>query len=180
MTQDTHKAPTRATQGAQPPRINAKVRKAIEFIATQGRTQRDAAQLAGMNEKSLSRALKRPPIAAYLEQQKILALQDVKMLRKMGEVAAINVALDLLHNSKADAIRARMVEFFAGDKAKGVTVNVQNNVNSTGYEAVRPGQRVVDIIDSKASLAPDQRDIGPEQPVTDTQSVNTSDKDPAK
>ena len=141
--------------GAKPPRLNAKTRKAIDILVTTGRTQRQAAEIVGLNEKSLSRSLKKPHIAAHYEQQKMLALQDVKQARKMGEIAAMHVAIDLMHNSKSDSVRARMVEFFAGEASKGVTVNVQNNVNSTGYEMARPGQRVVDIVDSKADKGAD-------------------------
>jgi hypothetical protein len=154
VSQDTHKAVT----GAKPPRISAKTRKAVDILVTTGRTQRDAALEVGMNEKALSRALKKPHVADFFEKQKMLAMQDVKHVRKMGEVAAMRVAIDLMHNSTSDSVKARMVEFFAGEARKGpqTVVNVQQNNGSTGYEMARPGQRVVDIIDNEPPNADQQ------------------------
>ena len=131
-----------------------------------------------MSEKSLSRALHKPHIADYYERQKVLALQDLKQVRKLGEVAALRVAIDLLHNSKSDSVRARMVEFFGRIEQSGPSVVIQNNINSTGYETVRPGQRVVDIIDATHSKGSKQRDPAPDHAATDSQSVSRDDQTP--
>lgn len=128
--------------------------------------------MVDMNEKSLSRALAKPHVAAFYEQQKVTALQDVKLARKMGEVAAMNVAIDLMHNAKSENVRARMVEFFAGERGRAgpqVSVNVSQNTNSTGYEMARPGQRVVDVVDVTPNDAP-----------TDQASVARDDETPMK
>jgi hypothetical protein len=105
-----------------------------------------------MNENALGRALKKPHIATWFEKQKILAMQDLKQLRKLGEIAAINTGLDLMQNATSEAVRARMVEFFGGGgtgKGPSTIVQVQQNNGTTGYEMARPGQRVVDIVDAE-------------------------------
>ena len=120
-------------------------------------TQRWCAQQVDMDENSLSRALKKPHVAAFYEQQKLTALQDLKALRKQGEIAAINTALDLMQNAQSESVKARMVEFFAGATSKGVavTVNNNNNIASTGYEMARPGQRIVDITPNTPAIEDD-------------------------
>ena len=53
--------------------------------------------------------------------------------------------MDLMLNSKSEAIRAQMVEFFASDaKVSPVSVHIDAR-QAGGYEFIRPGQQVVEI-----------------------------------
>ena len=164
VTNKDKQTPLTSLIGAKPPRMHAGTREAIELLVRTGMTQRWCAQQAGIDENSLSRALKKPHIAKYYEEQQILALQDLKTIRKRGEIAAINTGIELMQNAESEAVRARMVEFFgrgAINPSPSTVVNVQNNVGSTGYEMARPGQRVVDIVSD-----------GPNADATDSKSVD--------
>ena len=98
-----------------------------------------------MDESSLGRALAKPHIKAYVEAQKALFLTDMLKLKDRAKAIAIAQGIDLMHNATSEAVRARMVELFAGEARSGPSVAVQVNVDRAGYEFVRPGQRVVEI-----------------------------------
>lgn len=131
--------------------MRAQLRKAIDAIVLKGKTQRDAAKLADMNETSLGRALARPPIRAYLEERKAQACLDADQLKARAKAIAIQEGVRLMTESTSEQVRARMVEFFAGEGSKGTQVQVNVDARSGGYEFVRPGQQVVEI---KANPAP--------------------------
>lgn len=97
-----------------------------------------------MNETALGRALARPAIAAWLEHLKAQAALDADKLKAQARAIAIQEGLRLMTQAQSEAVRARMVEFFAGEAKPGSQVNVQVNVDR-GYEFVRPGARMVEI-----------------------------------
>ena len=131
-------APVSPFEAVPTPRMRPALRKAVMMIAEQGRTQRDAAARAGLNEKSLSRALKRPEISNYLEYCKALAAVDADNLKGQARVIAIRTGIELLNDAKSEQVRARMVEFFAGEtKQTGVAVQVNVGPNA-GYTYSRP------------------------------------------
>ena len=136
--------------------MRAALRKAIDEIVFKGRTQRDAAKEAGMNETALGRALQKPHVAEHVETMKAQALIDATKLRGLAKAMAIQTGIDLMRSSTSDAVKARMVEFFAGEIKQGTQVNVNIGAASGGYEFLRPGQRIIDItpIDSAASDSP--------------------------
>jgi hypothetical protein len=127
------------------PHMRPALRHAVSLIVDEGRSQREAAARSGLNEKSLSRALQRPAIAAYVEQQKALAVMDADKLKASARRMAIRVGIQLLHDAKSEQVRARMVEFFAGEGRQSPQINVQINNDRGGYEFVRPGSRLVEI-----------------------------------
>jgi hypothetical protein len=149
-TQPPHK-PITTRKRAQPPRLSTKLRKAIDAIAQQGVTQRKAADDAGMNERALSKALKKPHVAEALESQRALFVNDMDKLKGIAKALAIQTGIDLMRDSKDERIRAKMVEFFAGEAKQAAQVQVNVDARSGGYEFVRPGQQVVEI---KANPAP--------------------------
>lgn len=144
------------------PRMSAKVRKAISLIATEGKTQREAARQAGMNESALSRALAREGVSEYLEQRKALFCQEVDSLKGQARRVAILTAMDLMENAKSEAVRMRAVEFFAGETKPGTAVNVTVNAGGQGYEYVSPGQKLVDITPADDSQSGAQGEDGEE------------------
>lgn len=121
------------------------LREACELIIQKGVTQREAALRAGMNERALSRALLKPHIRAWLEQKKADFAVDMLQLKDRAKSIAIATGIDLMHSAQSEAVRARMVELFAGEGKAGTSVAVQVNVDRGGYEFVRPGARMVDI-----------------------------------
>jgi len=130
---------------AQPPRMRAALRKAVDAIVLKGVTQRAAAELVGMNESALGRALQRPAIAAHVENLKAQACIDADKLKQRAKAIAIAEGIRLMLESGSDAVRARMVEFFAGEGQRGTQVQVNVDARSGGYEFPRPGQKVVEI-----------------------------------
>lgn len=151
------------------PRMRPALRQAVSLIVEQGLTQRAAAGRVGMNETSLGRALQRKDIAAYVESQKALLALDADKIKARGRSMALLVGIDLLHNAQSEAVRARMVEFFAGEARAAPSVSVTVNQNAGGgYEYVRPGQ-VIEIVEGKAS-APDRQSGGENaQPIDDNE-----------
>lgn len=152
--QSSPKTALTSQRGAQPPRMRAKLRAAVNLIATKGKGIGEAAEAAGMNASALSRAINRPEIKAHIEEQKALYCLDADSLKGLAKAIAINTGIDLMQSAASEAVRARLVEFFAGDGRPGTQVNVAVNVDRGGYEFVKPGQRVVDIrpaIDSVSS-----------------------------
>lgn len=109
----------------------------------------------GMNETSLSRALQKPHIAAYVEYLKAQAVIDAAGLKEQARTMAIRVGIDLMHRAQSEAVKARMVEFFAGEP-RGPSVAVQVNVpQAQGYSYTRPdgasGAGSAQAIDAKAN-----------------------------
>lgn len=154
-------APGSPFEAVPAPRMRPALRKAVMMIAEQGRTQRDAAARAGLNEKSLSRALQRPEISNYLEYCKALSAIDADKLKGQARVIAIRTGIELLNDAKSEQVRARMVEFFAGE-ARQAGVAVQVNVGpNAGYVYAKPdtlsggtGSQVVDITPQEPEAAP--------------------------
>ncbi len=98
-----------------------------------------------MNETSLSRALLKPHIKAWMEEQKAAFAVDMLQLKDRARGIAISTGIELMHSAQSEAVRARMVELFASEGKPGSQVNVQVNVDRGGYEFVRPGSRMVEI-----------------------------------
>lgn len=155
MPKDTQVA-TKSTisppQGARAPRINARVRQAIDHIAREGTTTREAAKRAGLNESSLYRALGRPNVAAHLEQAKALYCMEIDKLRGTAKAIAIQTGIDLMQHSNSDNVRARLVEFFAGE-AKQPLVNVSVSTAERGVYAYTKPRDITPAPDSASGGA---------------------------
>jgi hypothetical protein len=131
-------AQTPATTAPKPRRIRAALIRAIDAIAIDGQSQKDAARRAGMHETALSKALAKPHVAAVLEQRKALAAMEATQLKGIARSMAIRVGIDLMQNATSEQVRAKMVEFFAGEsKQSGVAVQVNVGPNA-GYIYARP------------------------------------------
>jgi len=132
-------------------RLSPKLRKALHLLVYKGMSVNDAAEAAGMLPNSLSRATHRPDIAAHLEGMKAQLTLDADSLKGQARSQAILVGIDLMHNAKSEPVRARMVEFFAGEpKQNGSQVNIQVNAGG-GYEYAAPGVKVVELQPDRAS-----------------------------
>jgi hypothetical protein len=113
--------------------MTPKTRAAVALLVEHGLTQREAASRAGMDERSLSRALKRKAIADYVEHQKALLISRNDAIRAHGEAIALRVALDLMQTAQSEAIRMRAVEFFARKPEPGASVTVQTHIHAGTY-----------------------------------------------
>ncbi len=138
-------------------RISNKVRVALNHRVKEGSTWIEAAKAAGLSEAGIHKARKQPHVQAELEKIKTSYILEVEGLRSVHKTRAFEVARELLDNSKSDAVRARMVEFLAGDpKNKGVNVAVQvNNAPAGGYEYAPKGAQIVEIRQTSDCQSPD-------------------------
>ena len=121
----------------------------MDLIILEGKTQREAAKAIGMNETSLSRALKIPHVQEVFEQEKQAFLTEREDLKGRAQKLAIHEGVKLLREAKSESVRAKMVEFFAGDAVRqgpSVTVNTTVNTgNVPGYAVIPPGASIIDI-----------------------------------
>jgi hypothetical protein len=124
------------------PRISDKVRKAVNLMARNCVSQTTAAEMAGLSRQGLGKALKRPEVFALVAQARANLIDEAAHLREIGRVAALEAGLDLMLYSTDEKIKARMVEFFAGDgKGAGVAVHIdarQQIAPVAGYQYTRP------------------------------------------
>ena len=111
---------------------------------------------AGMSPQGYHKAMKRPEVRDYLQTVQLEFIASIEADKAVYKARAFEVGMDLMLNSKSEAVRARMVEFFASDgKVSAVSVHIDAR-QSHGYEYVRPGQQVVEIrpIDGEAEALP--------------------------
>lgn len=136
-----------------PSRLSAKLRAAIEAHVTKGETIVDACKAAGMSTQGYHKAMKRAAVRDYLETVQRRFVTGTEANRALYKARAYEVALDLMLNAKSEAIRARMCEFLAGDcKVSPVSVHIDARQERAGYEFVRPGQQVVDIVPTTSTV----------------------------
>lgn len=123
------------------------LREGIIYMVTKGATQRAAALHCGMNERAFSKALRKPHVEAFKQQQEALFLNEIAGLKKLSSALAYQTGMDLMHNAKSESVKARMVELFRDEGPRGpqVAVNIQQNIGTQGYEYVPPGAQIVDI-----------------------------------
>jgi hypothetical protein len=154
MTADHH-TPTAPLPAQRKLQLRPGLRLALDLIAFQGKTQRDAAAAAGMNETALSRALQKPHVQLYLENLKAQDAIDALALKRRATAMAIRRGVELMHEAKSEAVQARMVELFAGEHLRGASggTSVTVNVGSGGYAYTPPGTRIVEVIPPETDTA---------------------------
>jgi predicted DNA-binding protein (UPF0251 family) len=108
-----------------PARLSHKLRDAIRFHETEGLSVTDACGKAGLSRAAWYKAIKRPETQNLLRQVRRDFIEGADAKKAFLKVKALEVALDLMLNSKSEAIRARMVEFLASDaKVSPVAVHI--------------------------------------------------------
>jgi len=108
-------------------------------------------------------ARKKEHVKALIKQTEIDFIHEVEALKAPFKAQAFIVGNDLMRNAKSEAVKARMVEFFAGE-SKGSNVNVAvqvNNAPAKGYSYVRPGQTMVEITQEPDNPSSDIVDVTP-------------------
>lgn len=99
-----------------------------------------------------------PHVQELYEDLKLAYILNAEAKRGLLKARALEVAEDLLLNSASDQVKARMVEFLAGEPKSGPSVAVQVNVDRGGYEYARPGAQVVEIRQPATDPASDDGD----------------------
>jgi hypothetical protein len=128
-------------------RIPAKIRAAIDLYTTERVSKTEAAQRVGIKPSYLYTQLTKAHIRDYERDRFALYIQEIEDLKAPYKAEAFETAAELMREAKSESVRARMVEFLAGER-KGNAVNVALQVNNqapTGYEYARPDQEVVVI-----------------------------------
>ncbi len=128
-----------------PLRMRAALRHAIDLRVKKGMTIAAACEEAGMSPQGFHKAMKRPAVRDYLLTVQMEFVASVEGEKAIYKARAFEVGMNLMLNSKSEAVRARMVEFFAGDgKVSPVSVHIDAR-QPGGYEYARPEQQVVEI-----------------------------------
>lgn len=128
-----------------PSRMRAALRLAIDLRVTKGMTIAAACDEAGMSPQGYHKAMKRPAVCDYLQTVQMEFVASVEGEKAIFRARAFEVGMDLMLNSKSEAVRARMVEFFASDgKVSPVSINIDAR-QTRGYEYVSPDQQIVEI-----------------------------------
>ena len=129
-------------------RISSKLRTAIRLRARQGIPIAEACERAGCSESGWHKAMKRGHVQAFLADELAVAAAEIDDMRLSARRVALESALDLMKNAKSETVRARMVEFLAGEGkvASAVTVNVDARSQGGSYEYPPRGARVVAFV----------------------------------
>ena len=138
--------------------VSASVRKALTLYVEEGYTWAEAAKAAGLSEAGIHKARQRQNVQEALQEIEVAYIQRVEAARAPVKALAFEVGKRLMTGAKSEAVRARMVEFFAGSQRnQGVSVAVQvNNMGQNGYEYARPGTQIVEIKGSTDTVSGEQ------------------------
>tara|TARA_R110000782_G_scaffold124934_5_gene216571 strand:- start:17239 stop:17751 length:513 start_codon:yes stop_codon:yes gene_type:complete len=142
-----------------PRTVSRKIRAALAHRVRDLLPWDDCARAVGLSPAGLYKARLREEVKQLHEEIKAEYVQEVEAMRAPYKARAFEVANELMQASKSDAVKARMVEFLAGE-SKGNSVNVAVQVNNQpaaqGYEYAHPSQEVVTIrhAQEKQSNAP--------------------------
>lgn len=123
------------------PRMSKKFREVLRLHEIEGMSVTDACGKVGYSRAAYYKACKNPAVKDLIRKlrQELVEAADAK--KAFAKLRAIEVGIDLMENSKSEAVRARMVEFFGGDaKVSPVAVQVDARLFSqpTGYSYKRP------------------------------------------
>lgn len=128
--------------------VSRKVTAALHKRVYEALSWDDCAKAVGLSPSGIHKARLNPEVKALFQEIKAQYVQQVEDMKAPHKARAFEVARDLLDNSTSDAVKARMVEFFAGE-SRGTSINVGVSVNNQpsapGYEYVLPGQEVVTL-----------------------------------
>jgi hypothetical protein len=124
-----------------PVRMSQKLRDAIRLHETEGLSVTDACMKAGVSRAAWYKAMKRPAVLDVVRGVRRDFIESADAKKAFLKIKALEVAFDLMMNSKSEAIRARMVEFFAADaKVSPVAVHIDARQAPGGYVYKRPDQ----------------------------------------
>lgn len=133
--------------------MSALVRQTLRYRVEECLSWREAALKAGMSEAGIHKARLQPHVQALHEEMALQRLQEMEALKAPFKAKAFEEGMKLLTRAKSEAVRARMVEFFAGgDRSSGVNVAVQiNNNSASGYEYAPPGAQIIEVSNNSSA-----------------------------
>jgi hypothetical protein len=99
-----------------PVRMRAALRHAIKLRITEGKTVLAACEEAGMSPQGYHKAMKRPEVRDHYQEVQIGFVESIESDKPINLARAYETGIDLMKNSKSDAVKARMVEFFLAEK----------------------------------------------------------------
>lgn len=135
--------------------VSDAVKTAIDAMVFEGRKRPDAADLAGLKDDSLRKALSKPDALAYLNEQ-------MEVLRTAGRARALHTMTDLL-DDKNSSVKFKAAEYLDGQNRGSHTVGgntVINNTQINNTVNVTPGY-VIRIGASKGRQIEHLRQHGP-------------------
>ena len=124
-----------------PARMSKKFREVLRLHEIEGMSVTDACAKVGYSRAAYYKARKSPSVLELIRDLRRELVESIEAKKAYLKGQALEVALDLMLNSKNEAIRARMVEFLAADaKVSPVSVHVDaSRVEQTvGYTYKRP------------------------------------------
>lgn len=148
-----HKTPASLSKAPKAPRISSKIRTAVTERVEKGITIEEACRAAGLSPAGWYKAMKRPEVQAFVDDVMAKYIRGAEAMKARHKARAIEIAAHLMENAASEAVRMRAVEFFAAEPKSGAAVNVQVNVDRGGYEYVKPGQKVVEIVEASVSTS---------------------------
>jgi hypothetical protein len=86
-----------------------------------------------MSENGLYMARTKPHVQAFIDQEKQGFIAEVEAMKAPIRAQAIEIGKDLMRNAKSEAVKARMVEFFAREPERAPSVVVQNHIHAGTY-----------------------------------------------
>ena len=135
-------------------RMTDPLREAIRIRVQEGVTITEACARAHISVSGWHAALKKPHVAQYIAQKKAEFIQEVDAEKAVYKRRAYEVAAEFLRSDATASDRKWAVEFFTRDDLPRRSDRAQVHINmASGYEFVRPGQRVVDLVEQRHDAA---------------------------
>jgi predicted DNA-binding protein (UPF0251 family) len=124
-----------------PARMSKKFREVLRLHEIEGMSVADACSKVGYSRAAFYKARKSPAVKDLIREMRQELVEAVEAKKAYAKLRAIEVGIDLMLNSKSEAVRMRAVEFFGADaKVSPVAVHIDARQASpqTGYIYSRP------------------------------------------
>lgn len=117
---------------APPPRLSAKLRRAIDLRVRKCLSIADACHEAGLSTAGWFKAMKRRAVREHMDEVQHRFIAEADTTRAVLRVRALQVAADLLETAQSEAVKVRLVEFLLSE---GKTPQVAVNVDARAIQA---------------------------------------------
>lgn len=128
-----------------PARMSKKFREVLRLHEIEGMSVTDACAKVGYSRAAYYKACKNPAVKDLIRDLRQEVIEAVEAKKAYAKLRAIEVGIDLMLNSKSEAVRMRAVEFFGSDaKVSPVSVHIDNRQAEPpgGYIYTRPGDTI--------------------------------------
>ena len=127
---------------SRPARMSKKFREVLRLHEIEGMSVTDACAKVGYSRAAFYKACKNPAVKELIRELRREVIDAVEAKKAFAKLRAIEVGIDLMLNSKSEAVRMRAVEFFGADaKVSPVAVHIDARppAANSGYIYTRPG-----------------------------------------